>query len=75
MGWWGLSPAGTAGLQPLAGLLLSPDPAGPLLDASAPDSLPVPEGVASVPGRADSAVIQVTDTHMAMGWSLKHSTW
>ena len=45
MGWWGLTPAGTAVLQPLAGLLLSPDPAGPLLDASAPGPLPVPEGV------------------------------
>ena len=62
MGWWGLTPAGTAVLQPLAGLLLSPDPAGPLLDASAPGPLPIPGGVlsalwvASVPGRADSAV-------------------
>ena len=71
MGRWGLSHAGTAGLQPLAGLLPSPDPAGPLLDASAPGSLPVPEGVASVPGRADSAVIQVTETPHGDGMELK----
>lgn len=67
VGMWELTPAGAVVLEPLAGQPPSPDPAAPLLSVNAPGSLTSSRRevkvhcsapwVASIPGRADSAVV------------------